>query len=447
MSLKTRVGLLAGATALTLTGVSYAGSAEGTNTNDDMAQRLAAAEAKIAAMEAANSQTWLTEQRASEIKGLVQDVLADADTRASLLQSGATSGYDNGMILGSADGNWLLRTNFLMQQRFIWNRQDGVSDFGGDDYRYGFENTRSKFILSGHVVNPQWFYLVDINVGSNEDRTGVGDAYLGYDYGGGWKVMMGAMKAPFMREELVDAQYQLAVERSILNYNFTTGYADGIAVDYRGDQMHFTGMFSDGFSTGETPWVVGPPTHAEWALTARGEFKISGNWDQFKDFTSQRGGETGILLGAAAHWEKGESGTASNETEYLFLTGDISVELGGINLYGALVWTDVDPNISGIGSANPWGFIVQGGFYLTDDWELFGRFEWQDYDTPNADDLEVITVGVNKYFAGHNAKWTTDVGYGFNSVVAPANITGWRSDVPGETDGQIVLRTQWQILF
>src|SRR5438552_18728597 len=112
-----------------------------------------------------------------------------------------TAGYDNGMVLGSADGNWLLRTNFLMQQRFIWNRQDSsVEDFGGDPNRYGFENTRSKFILSGHVVNPQWFYLIDINVGSNgggvslpflfggvlgageDPRTGVGNAYLGYDY-------------------------------------------------------------------------------------------------------------------------------------------------------------------------------------------------------------------------------------------------------------------------
>src|SRR5688500_12834912 len=112
MSLKTRVGLLAGAAALTLTGV---GSAHPTSepTNDELAQRLAAAEAKIAAMEAADNQNWLTEQRAAEIRGLVQDVIADADSRASLLQGGMTSGYDNGFILGDSTGNWLLRTNFL----------------------------------------------------------------------------------------------------------------------------------------------------------------------------------------------------------------------------------------------------------------------------------------------------------------------------------------------
>jgi hypothetical protein len=450
MSLKTRVGLLAGATALTLTGVSFAAPAkEGTNTTDDQAQRIAALEAKIADMEAANNQNWLTEQRASEIKGLVQDVLADADTRASLLQSGATSGYDNGFILSDPSGNWLLRTNFLMQQRFIWNRQDPSGDAGTsfDDNRYGFENTRSKFILSGHVVNPNWFYLVDINVGNNgSERVGTGDAYLGYDYGNGFKIRMGAMKIPFMREELVDAQYQLAVERSIVNYDFTTGYADGIALDWWGDMIHVTGMFSDGFSSGETVWSTGPSTHAEYAFSGRAEVKLSGNWDQFKDFTSQQGGETGVLLGGAVHWERGEFGTPSNETEFLFLTGDVSVELGGVNLYGAIVWADVDPNISGVDSRNPFGFIVQGGFYVAPEWEIFGRFEWEDYDAAGVDDLTVITAGVNKYFAGHNAKWTTDFGYGFNSVLGPANITGWRNDSVDD-DGQIVVRTQWQILF
>src|SRR5262245_4695897 len=120
MSLTTRVGLAGTALTLTCVGTVYAAG----ETNDDLAQRLAAAEAKIAAMEAASNQNWLTEQRATEIRGLVQDVLADADTRASLLQSGTTAGYDNGAVIGSADGNYLLRTNVLLQPRFIYNSND-----------------------------------------------------------------------------------------------------------------------------------------------------------------------------------------------------------------------------------------------------------------------------------------------------------------------------------
>jgi hypothetical protein len=435
----TRVGLLAGATALTLTGASY-GNPAGEATNDDLAQRLAAAEAKIASMEAAQNQNWLTEQRASEIRGLVQDVLSDSDSRASLLQGGMTSGYDNGFVLGDSAGNWLLRTNFLMQQRFNWNHtEDDVQDSD----RWGFENTRSKFIMSGHVVNPDWYYLVDVNLGSGTGRTGTLNAYLGHNYGDGWKIQMGSMKAPLLREELVESQYQLLVERSLTNYLFTAGYADGLLVNYKADQFQVFAMLSDGANTGQTSWST---FDTEYALTGRGEFLVSGNWDQFRDFTSSRDGETGILLGGAAHFQKGESGNAAPETEIFLLTVDASAEFAGLNLFGSFVYSDVDSGIPGAVDGNPWGLVFQGGFYLTDAWEVFGRYEMTDFDSSGIEDLSAITLGVNYYFAGHNAKWTTDIGFGLDPVTTAADITAWRPDI-GDEDGQIVFRTQWQILF
>ena len=72
MSSTTRVGFLAAATALTMTGVGVA-APETSNTQND---RIASLEAKLASMEATQNQDWLTEARADEIRGLVQDVLA-----------------------------------------------------------------------------------------------------------------------------------------------------------------------------------------------------------------------------------------------------------------------------------------------------------------------------------------------------------------------------------
>ncbi len=482
MSFSTRVGLLAGATALTLTGVSHAGQG-----NDDMAQRLAAAEAKISAMEAAQNQNWLTEQRAEEIKGLVQDVLADADTRASLLQSGATSGYDNGFIIGSSDGNWLLRFNMLMQQRFIWNHADETALVAFDADRRGFENTRTKLILSGHIVDPSWTFKWSNNFGSPsavnaaDARGGTGEAWIGHDCGNGWSMKVGTMKSPLLREELVDAQYQLAVERSNFNYIFTNGYADGLSVSYDGDQFRATAMFSDGGRTGQTVWALGPPLQSEFAITARGEFLASGTWDQFKDFTADvNNTANGIMIGAAVSYQKSEYGTStpfSPEMETLVLTADASVEIGQFNLFAAFAWTDIQ-NFGGVAPAggiaadvNPWGFVVQGGMTFATDWEGFIRYEFTDYDAQSTgplafapgtapDDLSIITFGVNKYFHGHNAKWTTDVGYSFGTLgtigagagfAGPAAITGFRADSGAGTaagqDGQVVVRTQLQLYF
>ncbi|MCZ6735185.1 MAG: hypothetical protein O7C65_05285, partial [Planctomycetota bacterium] len=94
--------------------------------------------------------------------------------------------------------------------------------------------------------------------------------------------------------------------------------------------------------------------------------------------------------------------------------------------------------------------VIQGGYYLSDNWELFGRYEWSDFDlvtVPATEDLNIFTVGATRYFAGHNAKWTTDIGIGLDEVnVPPLAITGFRADTPGQ-DGQVVIRTQVQIMF
>jgi hypothetical protein len=294
-------------------------------------------------------------------------------------------------------------------------------------------------------------------------RQNVGNAYLGYDYGNGWRMKVGTMKLPFLREELAEAQYQLAVERSVLNYGFTGGYSDGIAMDWTGERFRVMAMFSDGIMQGQTVWYNGPDNdfgqpgaftywyasggHADWALTGRAEFMINGTWDQFNDFTSPKGGENGILLGAAIHWQESEEYPSDPfEVNQLRLTGDVSVEFGGANLYGALIYTDNDFGDTST-DWNPWGWLIQGGFYLDETWELYGRFEWMDWDDEFTDDLQLLTVGVNKYFAGHNAKWTTDFGYGFNAVFAPSALTGWEQDFNNDSDGQWVIRTQVQIYF
>ena len=122
MSLTKFVGLLAGST-LTLTGVSY-GAAEA---NNDTTAQINQLKAEIASLKAAQGDQWLTEQRAEQIRGVVQDVLADSSTRSSFQGAAATSGYDNGFFLSSADGNFKLKINALEQVRFTWGNGYGAA--------------------------------------------------------------------------------------------------------------------------------------------------------------------------------------------------------------------------------------------------------------------------------------------------------------------------------
>jgi hypothetical protein len=435
--------MFASVSALALTGVSTAGYAA---TDEDMAARLAAAEARIAELEAQESgDQWLTEARADEIRSLVQDVLADADTRSSLLQSGMTAGYDNGAVLGSSDGNWTLKTNLLLQTRFVYNNQSDNAGNSADTNRWGFETTRARFIMTGNVVSPEWDYRVDVNVTGPSGRGGVGEAWIGHDCGDGHGVKFGTFKAPLLREELVEAQYQLAVERSLANYAYTSGYVDGFQYGYTADQWRVMVAVHDGPNSGTTSWAA---FDTEFALGGRFEYLAMGSWDQFVDFTSPQGSDQGLLIGGAAEFSKVESGTgaAIGGDELLKLTIDASYEADGWNLYGAFIYTDVE--VLGV-STNPMAFIVQGGFYVAPEWEIFARYEYSDNDgtfaPPLDDEQGIITGGVTRYFAGHNAKWTTDIGFGMDTI-APGNaLTGWRSDL--NDDGQFVFRTQFQILF
>ena len=256
------------------------------------------------------------------------------------------------------------------------------------------------------------------------------------------------MKAPLLREELVASQYQLLVERSNVNYFYTASRVDGVALDYLGDQFHVMAMLSDGMRTGGSVWST---QDTDFALTARVEWLAMGNWDQFHDFTSPNGSERGVMVGGALHYQTSEDvGTpGAPDTDVLVLTGDVSVEYDGWNAFAALVYTSVDfptPTLD----VDQTAIVVQGGYYLSDNWELFGRYEWSDFDlvtVPVTQDLSIFTIGATRYFSGHNAKWTTDIGIGFDEVsVAPANITGFRVDDVGE-DGQVVIRSQVQIMF
>ena len=448
MSLTTRVGLLAGASALALTGASFA---DNSTEAQDLAAQISALQAEVAQLKGTN---WLTEQRAEEIRGLVQDVLADADTRSSLLQGGMTAGYDDGFVIGSPDGNFSLKLNGQLQWRFIWRNQDDLSS--SDTNRWGFENSRTKLMFSGNVINQDWTYYIEGNFSRSDGYFMLEDAWIGHQCGENLAVRLGRFKLPFWRESLVHSMNQLAVERSLLGVGLNSR-VQGIAVDYEAEQVRFTGAFTNGLSTGLAPAGTTWGTEdTEWAFTGRFEFLAGGTWDQFEDFTSPQGEEQGFLFGAALHYQNQEFGTTlpvDNEVEDLLLTVDASAEFGGFNLFGAF-WYRITDSDAMPSSLEPWGFVVQGGGYVAEDFELFGRFEYYQADgyPVEPDAFSMITVGVNKYWGDH-VKWTTDVGYGLDAVdpfgvmgAGADTITGWNGDAIDE-DGQIVFRTQLQLVF
>jgi len=364
--------------------------------------RIGELESRLSSLETSQDNQWLTQQRADEIRMLIEDILADAETRSNLLLG---SGYDGGAVIGG--GDWMLRTNIHMQHRLIMNNRAAGSE-------WSFENTRTKFILTGNVVSPEWFYKVEIEVADRATGTGLLDSYVGYDFGNNWKVRVGTFKPPLLREELMDSRYQLAVERSVVNYLYTIERTEGFAADYYGDRFHFTGSLDN-------------ITDSEYTL--RGEFLIEGDWDQFSDFSSVSGDRTAMMVGGAIHLQ-----TGANDDRLLTL--DFSGKFGGSSLFAAIIRAD----FGAAAGRDTTGFVLQGGYRFDDEWEGFARYEWSDFNVP---DMSIFTVGITRYISGHHAKWTTDVGVALDPVPASDPVTGWSAG----PEGQVVIRSQLQLVY
>ena len=323
------------------------------------AARIAALEQAVSELMKEKGEQWLTEQRATEIRAVVQDVLCDADTRASLQGSGATAGYSDGFFIASPDGNFRLKLNGQLQNRWAYNwlssrsmanstvtvtPPGGAFNFnqaGIAKSAYGFEVRRAKLDFTGHVIDPSWQYAVTIayqqffgsntspasgantaagggiSQGDNYAGTfGLENAYIMKKLDNGFSVMVGQFKSPFLREWLVSSKYQLAVERSLVNTMFSTGWTQGVQLNWNNDNIRAMVSYNDGANNANLGSVSGTDVNsnsgvnsgvgfAQWAFTGRAEFMASGNWAQFDKLTSMRGEGSGLLFGVGFNWQRG----------------------------------------------------------------------------------------------------------------------------------------------
>ena len=433
MTLTKYVGILASGLALT-----GAASAQGTDAMSEIAQL----KAEVATLKSQNGDKWLTEERAAEIKSLVKDVLADSETRTSLQGSGATSGYNNGFFISSADGNFKLNLSLLAQARFTWNYQPktnigtgvgGTTNGSGDGVStWAFENRRTQMAFAGNVVDPSWTYMARLNYGSAIDpytpeagAVVLQDAWVNKDFGNGVGLKVGQFKSPLMAESLRNDGAQLTAERSTVDYIFSGGYTQGIMLNYTQDMFRAMGSYNNGPRAQNGTWSTN--SNNSISLAGRVEFKAMGSWSQFDNETSLKSDESGLVIGAAIQYynNRGQSvdgryNPAVNSEIYggsynyqivdetdpanpvvlvsgtntISTTGavdwtvDATFKSGGLNLSAAFVGANGTYEIDGsptAGDYTSYGMVVQGGYRFTDSLEAFGRWEWMNVENGAAD--------------------------------------------------------------
>jgi len=426
MSLTKTVGFFAGTT-LAFGGVAF--GADQTN----YAAEIADLKAQIASMKNASGDSWLTEQRAAEIRGIVTDVLADADTRSSLQGSGSGAGYDGGFFLSSADGNYSMKLNVLQQIRWSFNDNPDA----GADQSFGFENKRTRLNFSGNIVDSSWSYKVSFYFGYSNSVESFGegelaDVWVSKDFGNGFALYAGQFKLPFGAEYGVDAGNLQFTDYSVAASLLGAGYGQGIMFGYSADMFRVHAAYVNSLGQVNQAWTSGSPD-TDWAFAARAEVKLAGNWSQFNDAQSWKGEEFGAVIGIGYAVERDDTTDATPWG----LTIDATLDFGGANLAGAYFMSDDD--LGGEISA----FTISGGFFVADDIELVARYE--NIDVDGGPELNTLTGGANWYFARNTAKIGVEFGYAFDAIfTSAAEFANWTQSTD---DGQWVLRGQMSFSF
>ncbi|MFT5423120.1 MAG: hypothetical protein ACI89L_000894 [Phycisphaerales bacterium] len=402
------------------------------------------------------------------------ELRADTAAHTSLLQAGG-SGHDGFFHIGDGSGNNRLNIGGLLQFRYVFNNRDS-GDFAGtgnEDAGMGFETHHTQLNFGGNVISPNWEYGITLEFGTGDggnDSAGsngnVRDSWVQYNFEGdnsGTFVKFGQFVSPVLPEDAASDAVGLASSRSVANEFFSGGRIQGITLGHGNDQYKGTITLHDGMGdqaagtpgSENTEWQS---EAADYGFAARFDYKIEGDWAQFGDATSWKGSNNAFRVGGGFNYQSGGNTgglttAPTTDATYLLWTVDATYEGNGWNAHAAIIGNNYDPDV-GLEISHT-GFMVQGGYFVQDDVELFARYESIDVDSDLGlaeDTQSFLTFGGNYYLTpqSHAAKFTADFVYALSDAGAlgtPGGLGLGDTGLAGGSDEELVFRAQFQLVF
>lgn len=342
------------------------------------------------------------------------ELAADAAARTNAL-AGADCGYSGNQFTLSDGGENTLHLGGMMQARWYGNFRSLAGN--SNDFTEGFAIRRTRFDFTGTIFDKRFSY--DVRIESDRGTGGFKtlEIFGRYNITNQVYVRFGQFKPALNREEMLGTTAQLAVDRSVANAAFAESYVQGAELGYQGQDVRAYVDVSDGLKGAYTDF--NSPTKADYALTGRVEYKWAGkDWGWANDFTSFRGSEYAALAGIAGHWQAGGDTGYTANADFFQGVIDTQVEGDGWNFFAEGIWRNT--HRPGALITNDFGAVVQGGAFVSEQAELFARWDAILPDSANGDPFHTGTFGVNYYLSpkSHAVKLSFEASYFFNSTSA-----------------------------
>jgi hypothetical protein len=329
----------------------------------DVSAELAALKARIAQLEAQQGENWMSKERESQIKKVVDDVLKDAKTRGDFL-GGAQVGYSSGsgFYIQSADGNNKLNIGGFIQARYEYA---SANAFNGrtitrtipaslnsngtttaattvtiDDpvNASAIDIRRARINFSGNVFSPDLTFKFEGDFyGGATGAFTITDAFVAYRFDDAIKVKVGSYKVPFAKAELTSDTVMSFSERAEELSPFDPVRALGLSLygDLVKDQVSYevsvnAGGNSNGLRRGSSV-ALSTNLDNRMGYYARMQWAGSGKISDFAEESDLRDDNRNLIwmLGGAVGWE------SQNATNYAAPSPQTSTVISGLsNLEG-----------------------------------------------------------------------------------------------------------------
>lgn len=292
-----------------------------------------------------------------------------------------------------------------LQEFWVLGRYHGhIHDIDGSHgQNSGYESRRIRLGFQAQMFDKMTVHAQAISGSDFEPAyNGFTELWVRWQFNEAIGVTVGQQKHRFTHERNVSSRYMTTFERSAFVNMMGLDYTPAVTLSGRvGKLDYYTGVFTNAAGT-----------------------------DMWQSFTEYNSGTSFI---AAGTYDLGRSLGTENASFYgSYLHSDANANATNLTRFddavsGALILTDgsaslITEVVAGFGGqrGDAVGLVIQPGYFLTDTWEVVGRYQLASasqatglssqrrYERlaglPNGDAYQAVYLGLNHYIAGHRLK-------------------------------------------